>query len=82
MGSQKCWGGQKNLGVNICSGSNFVGGQYFLGGQNLLGVKKGWGSKLNYKTLTYPPPPLDTFADKIPLVLMGGRAEGQACADP
>ena len=25
---------------------------------------------------------VDTFTGKIPVVLMGGRAEGLACADP
>ena len=30
----------------------------------------------------YPPPLSDTCAEKFPLVSMGGRAEGLACADP
>ena len=39
--------------------------------------------KLIRKTVRqFPPPPPDMCAEKFPLVLMGGRAEGLACADP
>ena len=37
--------------------------------------------ELNYRALIYPSPS-DIGAEKIPLVTMGGRAKGQACADP
>jgi hypothetical protein len=38
-------------------------------------------NELNLRTLTYPPP-LGHVCQKVPLVLMGGGVEGQACGDP
>ena len=46
----------------------------FIGTEQLLLIK------LNYRTLIYPPR-LDMCTEKILLVTMGARMEGQACAD-
>ena len=42
--------------------------------------RRGCPRVMNTHSLTLPPS--DKCAEKIPLVSMGGRAEGQACTDP
>ena len=73
VGGSKNFGGQNSLWVNNFGGSKMLGGQHFLG-FNIF-----WGVNIFERSLTLPS---WTCAPKNLLVLMGGRAEGQACADP
>ena len=69
----KIWGEEKNWGNPPAPrGIDFL--RFFL---------KNSQNWLKWQERFYPhPPPSDMCAEKIPLVSIGGRAEGQACTDP